>query len=166
MAGDWQPWLGTAGRWRAGCASPISADYDDGLYLIPADRAWVMLATDIVKGARYGLIARGEWQDGVAGAAADGQPCGPDGLDPGRETSIHRHLRRFLRAPGRPYLELLGCFDKRLETVFPIGGGHAEWTAPQSGRLYVFANDWGGVLIPWGYGNNDGVIALFISEPG
>ena len=58
------------------------------------------------------------------------------------------------RAPGQPWLRLMGKIEGEPGSVFPIGAGCTR-TFERTGELVVFANDRAG-----GYGNNRGAVTL------
>lgn len=68
-------------------------------------------------------------------------------------------IDRWKRVSGYPIFYLMGCIDKDDQSAFGIGNGPVRWTAPRSGQLYFFANDY-----PMMYWNNKGQITINISR--
>jgi hypothetical protein len=100
---------------------------------------------DLIENHQYQYTATGEWKDKDRICDADGYS------DPSLD--IFSFLKRRRSAQ---WFQLIGSVDKKPNYIIDLGT-NGVFTAPASGRLWVYAND-----ASWFYFNNHGSIELHI----
>jgi len=114
-----------------------------GTVAVPARPRWTATGLRLERGGHYRLAAAGRWTDGFI-------TCGPEGY----ERALLAPLRRFRRAPGAPWFQLMGALDADAARPFPIGAG-CTLSPAHDGELACFANDL--CVMAW---NNRGAVTL------
>ncbi len=106
---------------------------------------WNDTGIDVTAGQRLRIIASGAWRDWKVETDADGF------------SRPHLKLAEPLRrAPSANWFQLCGSVDRRLDQVVLLGRD-VSFSAPASGRLFLFAND-----VSWMHWNNAGRITVQI----
>jgi len=112
---------------------------------VDAQRLWNDTGLHVTAGQRLRVVASGRWRDWTIETDADGF------------SRAHLKLAEPLRrAPMARWFQLCGAVDRRLDQVVVLGQDVA-FTAPASGRLFLFAND-----VSWMHWNNAGRITVQI----
>jgi len=130
-----------AASWRDAPEHPAPAELQPGAMatvpaVCPAER-YFPTGVLLTPGATYQIDAQGLWQDGWIRAG----PAGWPGL----------FLQAWNRLRWQPFFLLGGAIGPSEQHLFPIGRGRL-WTAPATlprnadRHLYLFANDWPGML--------------------
>lgn len=112
---------------------------------IESKERWNDTGIDLIENHQYQYTATGEWKDGDRICNANGYS------DP--ILDIFSFLKRSRSAQ---WFQLIGSVDKKTKYTIDLGTNDV-FTAPASGRLWVYAND-----ANWFYFNNDGSIELHI----
>jgi hypothetical protein len=104
---------------------------------IDARSHWNDTGIDVTAGQGLRIIASGTWSDWKIETDADGF------------AAPHLKLAEpFRRAPSANWFQLCGAVDRRLDQVVRLGRD-VTFSAPASGRLFLFAND-----VSWMHWNN------------
>jgi hypothetical protein len=122
---------------------------------VPSRETWVATPVTVEPGQVLHFRAEGTWWDAVIPCSADGYPA-PFFYALGRPPRIPDDGRYF-RLMGRVVADDAPPATDDPSQTFVIGR-QSEWTTPQRGRLYVFAND-----APGFYWNNWGSVTLTIT---
>jgi len=109
--------------------------------LIDSRRRWNDSGIQLQAGQLYAYEAQGCWTDWWIQCSAEGY-----------ERCWLRPLRRFRRYPSAAWFQLIASLDRRPECSWPLHGS-GRFTAPASGRLWLYAND-----APIAYWNNRGAL--------
>ncbi len=112
-----------------------------------SEKKWNDTGIDLVKGKKYRYSANGEWIDLSIRTDADGF------------TKWYMAVMNWSkRNPGSNWFRLMGAVDKIDEYTIEMGK-EGVFVAPESGRLWAYAND-----APFAYGNNCGSVELLVEE--
>jgi hypothetical protein len=106
---------------------------------IDSRRHWNDSGYELQAHCVYDYEAHGNWVDWWIPASADGY-----------ERCWLRPLGHLRRCPQAAWFQLIGCVDRQPRFTFPLGRS-GTFTAPASGRLWLYAND-----APFAYWNNRG----------
>jgi hypothetical protein len=112
---------------------------------IESTKRWNDTDIDLIENHHYKYTATGKWKDKDRICDADGYS------DPNLDTFSFLKRRRSAQ-----WFQLIGAVDKKTKYTIDLGT-NGNFTAPASGRLWVYAND-----ANWFYFNNDGSIELHI----
>jgi hypothetical protein len=110
---------------------------------VDSRRKWNDTGTDLIQGKQYRYRATGSWQDWYIVCDANGYSRWMLWL-----------FGWMRRVPVAHWFQLIGVVDKAMSHPIRMGT-EGTFTAPASGRLWVFAND-----AAFAYGNNTGTIEL------
>jgi hypothetical protein len=110
---------------------------------------WNRTGIRVEAGARYKIVASGRWIDKK-------YESGPDGYDSPNLLMKLAESRRRVRSAK--WFALIGAVDEDESTQFVIGNG-TTFTAPRTGRLTCFANDWRSKL-----DNNCGSVTIEVTR--
>ena len=114
---------------------------------IESKKQWNDTGINLIKNNQYEFTATGEWKD-------KDKICNANGCsDPTLLQNIFSFLKRRRSAQ---WFQLIGSVDQNTKYTINLGT-NGVFTAPASGRLWVYAND-----ANWFYFNNHGSIELHI----
>jgi hypothetical protein len=114
---------------------------------IDSKAKWNETGINLVAGRRYRYQATGFWKDWYIECDANGY-----------SSSLLSLVGWMKRIPSAKWFQLIGVVNKDASHIIKLGTD-GIFTAPASGHLWVFAND-----AEFAYGNNSGVVELYIYE--